>query len=241
MTINPDLQRVINATSAILLDFDGPVTHLFIDGRNRMVADRMRAALPAGVDIPSDLRDTPDPLVILRWSSHRLPPAEAARVERACEAGELTATLASHLTSGCAELLQAASVTSTPVVIVSNNTDTAIRAFLDQHHLSSKVSAVVARVSGRPDLMKPHPASVERALAHLRLPPGACAFIGDSVTDIEVSLATGVRPIGFAKSPARGVELANAGAIALADSMEEVAWALIASTGPAAAARSHGA
>lgn len=60
--------------------------------------------------------------------------------------------------------------------------------------------------------MKPHPDSIERALKMLDQPAGRCAFIGDSVTDIEVSHLTGVRSIGFAKNPRRGDELAASGA-----------------------------
>jgi phosphoglycolate phosphatase len=64
---------VIAETWPVMLDFDGPVTYLFVNGRNRMVADQMRQALPAGFDIPVDLRDTPDPLVILRWTALHTP------------------------------------------------------------------------------------------------------------------------------------------------------------------------
>jgi phosphoglycolate phosphatase len=60
------LEQVLAETWLVMLDFDGPVTYLFIKGRNRIVANHMRQALPAGFDIPVGLRDTPDPLVILR-------------------------------------------------------------------------------------------------------------------------------------------------------------------------------
>ena len=49
---------------------------------------------------------------------------------------------------------------------------------------------------GRPELMKPHPDSVVRALDILDRPPPQCILIGDSVTDIDVSRATGLRSIG---------------------------------------------
>ena len=62
-------EQVLAETPLVMLDLDGPVTYLFINGRNRIVANQMRQALPAGFDIPVDLRDTPDPLVILRWTA----------------------------------------------------------------------------------------------------------------------------------------------------------------------------
>jgi len=66
--------------------------------------------------------------------------------------------------------------------------------------------------------MKPHPDSVLRALDILDRPPAQRVLIGDSVTDIEVSRATGLRSIGYAKTPTRGNELHLAGADAITDS-----------------------
>jgi hypothetical protein len=86
-------------------------------------------------------------------------------------------------------------------VIVSNNAEPAIEAFLDHHDLRHLVHAVIGRVPGRPELMKPHPDSVLRALDILDRPPAQCVLIGDSVTDIGVSRATGLRSIGYAKTP----------------------------------------
>jgi phosphoglycolate phosphatase-like HAD superfamily hydrolase len=43
--------------------------------------------------------------------------------------------------------------------------------------------------------------------------------VGDSITDIQVSLATGIRSIGFAKTPIRGRELHAAGADAVTESV----------------------
>jgi len=82
------LKQVLAETWPVMLDFDGPVTYLIINGRNRIVANQMRQALPAGFDIPVDLRDTPDPLVILHWtalsppkSTKPAPPGEVAAAQ----------------------------------------------------------------------------------------------------------------------------------------------------------------
>ena len=86
--------------------------------------------------------------------------------------------------------------------------------------------AVVARTPGRPDLMKPHPDAINRALDILGVAPEACCMIGDSVSDIIVCQATGVRSIGYAKNPRRGQELADVGADALVDSMTTLSRAV---------------
>ena len=80
-------------------------------------------------------------------------------------------------------------------MIVSNNAEPAIEAFLDHHDLRHLVHTVIGRVPGRPELMKPHPDSVLGALDILDRPPAQCVLIGDSVTDIEVSRATSRVPM----------------------------------------------
>ena len=102
-------------------------------------------------------------------------------------------------------------------MIVSNNAEPAIEAFLDHHDLRHLVHTIIGRVPGRPELMKPHPDSVLRALDILDRPPAQCVLIGDPVTDIEVSRATGLRSIGYAKTPTRGNEPHLAGADAITD------------------------
>ncbi len=59
--------------------------------------------------------------------------------------------------------------TGRPVVIVSNNAPGAVSAYLARHALGDLVKAIMARPEHRPDLMKPHPELVHRALR--LLPP----------------------------------------------------------------------
>jgi phosphoglycolate phosphatase-like HAD superfamily hydrolase len=121
------------------------------------------------------------------------------------------------------DLLQACAEVGRPVVMVSNNAEAAIDTFLHRHQLRHLIQAVVARIPGQPELMKPHPSAVERALELLNRPAHQSVLIGDSVTDIQVSRATGIRSIGFAKTPPRGRELAAAGADAITDSVSLLA------------------
>jgi phosphoglycolate phosphatase len=82
------------------------------------------------------------------------------------------------------------------VVIVSNNAEAAIRAYLERWLLSSYVVAVIGRPVGRPDLMKPDAYTVDEALRLLGTEPNRAVFVGDSVSDVEVSRAVGVPCIG---------------------------------------------
>lgn len=218
------LDQVIAETGPILLDFDGPMTHLFIDGRNKRVADHLRAVLTAaGAAFPEDQADTVDPLAVLRWAAINTDPATADAVEAACLAGEYQCVDESAPTPGAAELLSACQQVGRTVLIVSNNADGPIRRFLELHRLDHLVHAIIGRTPGHPELMKPHPNSIHRALAQLDAPAADCAFIGDTITDIAVAHVTGVRSIGYAKHPRRGIELAAADADAIVADLARLA------------------
>lgn len=122
-------------------------------------------------------------------------------------------------TPGAHALLAALHAAGTPVVMVSNNEGFAIGIYLDRHHLTPYVRDVIGRPFTRPDLMKPHPHTVERALEITGSSPGSSVLIGDSVSDIEVARTAGVRSIGFAKTRQRGEELREAGADAVVATM----------------------
>jgi phosphoglycolate phosphatase len=222
------LAQIVDHTGPVLLDFDGPVTHLFIDGRNKRLADQLRAVLDQDhVVLPRDLARTVDPLALLRWAGTSLPRSTARAVENACIKGEYQCVEESIPTPGAAELLDACHRVGRPVVIVSNNAEEPIRTFLDTNEFVHLVQAVIGRTHGHPQLMKPHPDSILRALSELGDPqPAECLFVGDSLTDIEVSRVTGVRSIGFAKNDRRGIELADAGADALVRTMSNLADAI---------------
>lgn len=223
---NARLAAVLAQTKPILLDFDGPVTHLFIQGRNRMVADLMRQALGRDCQPPPDVWDTHDPLVVLRWAATHTPTEIQDAVDQASVLGEIKAATVTEPTPGSEDLLLACQAVGRPVVIVSNNAELAIRTYIDRFELHDLVYAVAARTPGRPDLMKPHPDSLHRALDLLGATAGECAMIGDSVTDIVVCRAVGVRSIGYAKNPRRGQELESAGADAIVDSISDLAGAI---------------
>lgn len=224
--LDPALVAVLQATWPILLDFDGPVTHMFVDGRNQMVSNLMRAQIPQAVAIPVGIQATVDPLAVLRWSWRHAPAEVAAAVESAGVHGELLAVAQSIPTAGANQLLRACRLVGRPVAIVSNNAAEAIEAFLRQHGLRDSVDYIAARTPGQPDLMKPNPDSLRRAITALYADPKRCALVGDTVTDVQASKSIAAHAIGFAKTPQRGLELAEAGAEAVVDSIEAVATAI---------------
>ncbi len=177
--LNHALTGLLAPVRAVLLDFDGPVTPCW----PRLVTP----ALPTGcgshltehrIALPEELRATKDPLRLLRWATRaEVGNAAAEATERACVEGETAAAQVAPLTPGAVRLLEACRAARLPVIIVSNNAAAAIDAFLTRHDLTALIAGVVARVPGRPDLMKPNPEPIHRALE--RLEPTRCGMPAD--------------------------------------------------------------
>ncbi len=221
------LAAVLATTRPVLLDFDGPVTTLMPAGIDRAISDLMRAALrDAAGDVPAEIADTKDPLAVLRVAAATQPTDVLAAIEDVCRAGEIDAALRSEPTNGAHDAMRVCRDTDRPIVIVSNNAPEAIEAYLERHHLRDLVDAIMARPDHRPDLMKPHPELVHRAVQFLAEAPSRCAFVGDSVTDVQVSQRSHVRSIGYAKTHQRERDLRDAGADALVRTMDDLGDAI---------------
>lgn len=214
---------LVTSAKAILLDFDGPVTALMPWPRNAQTADAARRPLlHAGLELPESVAATTDHLAVLHYAAP-LGLELLAAVEDACVGAEIDAAAVSQPTPGAHEFLSACQGADKPVVIVSNNAADAVHTYLNRFRLHALVRGVVGRQPHRPDLMKPHPSYVLAALDLAQAEPQDAVLIGDSITDVEVSRATGTRAIGYAKTPERGLELAAAGADATTDSMSSLA------------------
>ncbi|MFD7308350.1 HAD family hydrolase [Promicromonospora sp. NPDC059942] len=215
---------IFAAADAVLLDFDGPVTPLIPAPANLEAANSARAPLLArGIDLGDHIGTTSDHLAVLRWSATNAPQA-LAEVEALCDDAETAAASTAEPTHGAHDLLRRCYQVGKPVAIVSNNAEVAIHAYLERWSLAPYVAAVIGRPRGRPDLMKPNTHTVDEALRLLHVETRDAVFIGDSVSDVEVSLAVGVPCIGYAKTPLRGNELQAAGAYAVTSDMADLSF-----------------
>jgi phosphoglycolate phosphatase len=214
--------ELFTAADAVLLDFDGPVTPLIPAPANLEVANAARAPLLArDIALDGHISTTSDHLAVLRWAATNAPQV-LAEVEAVCDDAETAAAATAEPTRGTHGLLAECHQSGKPVVIVTNNAAVAIHAYLERWSLTSYVVAVIGRPKGRPDLMKPNTHTVDEALRLLRTEPNRAVFVGDSVSDVEVSRAVGVPCIGYAKTPRRGHELQFAGAAAVVTDIAEL-------------------
>lgn len=212
---------LLASSRAVMLDFDGPITPLMPAPVNRRAADVGRAALAGNATTADSIPATSDHLAVIRWTGRHVPKALAA-VEAACTAAEVEAAETCKPTPGAHDLLNALHRRGTPVVIVTNNAAEAVDTYLRRWNLTDMVLRVVGRPAHRPDLMKPHPHTIEEALRVLEVEPGSTVLVGDSVSDIEVARTAHVPSIGYAKNPQRGAELRDAGADALTDTIAAI-------------------
>lgn len=206
-------EALIAGSKALLLDFDGPVTALMPFPLNAHAADQARQGL-AGVDLPSDIATSRDHLSVLRFTAEHFP-GRLAVVERSCTEVEVACARESEPSPEIRRVLAEADRRGIPVAIVSNNSEAAVRVFLDRFTWSQGVKTLACRTPAVVSRLKPDPHLVEQGVSLLGVRATDAVFIGDSVSDVRAGVAAGVPVIGLAKTPQRGAELKAAGTSAL--------------------------
>ncbi|QSB15177.1 HAD-IA family hydrolase [Natronosporangium hydrolyticum] len=218
------LAQVLGETGPLLLDFDGPVCALYAAVPAATVAERLCQALTDhGFTLPRHIADEPDALAVLRHTVTFGNPKLTARVDDELRRAERHAIDSAAPTRYAREIIVAAHHAGRPLAIVSNNAESAIRAYLTAHRLARYIDHIVGRPHGDPGGMKPNPAPVHAALTALAAQPSECALIGDSTSDITAGHAAGVRTIGYANKPGKYRRLTAAGADAVADGAPDFA------------------
>jgi phosphoglycolate phosphatase-like HAD superfamily hydrolase len=221
-----DLSAFLAKARYLLLDFDGPVCAVNAGISASHVARRLRDQLAAeGLSLREDGQPSDDPLDVFR-GTREISRQAAAAVQRVLTGLEVEAVATARPTPGAAELIRETRETGRTVAIVSNNSGAAIRAYLQLHDLSADVALIVGRDDPDPDLMKPSPYLVRAAVGILDTEGQHCIFIGDSASDILAGLLAGVPVIGYASTPTKARELADAGAAVLATSMHDIRTAI---------------
>lgn len=211
MTTPADL---LDQTDALLLDFDGPLAALMPPPINARAADAAREAV-SGVPLPPEIANTTDHLAVLRYV-HKHHAEFTIAVESACTSAEVEAARRCAPSVHAENLFALIRRRGLPTAIVSNNSEQAVRTFLDRYGWASHVAAFSCRTPEDAARLKPSPFLIKRALDALDLAPSDALFIGDTLSDVQAATEAGVRILALAKHDQRGSELADAGAAAVA-------------------------
>lgn len=221
-----ELRQIIANTRHLLLDFDGPVCSVFAGTPAPDVARQLRDSLTAaGFALPADAEEQDDPLEVFRAVA-RAGDDAAILAQHVLTALEIRAVKTARPTRGSADLIITAYRTGRTVTIVSNNSGTAITAYLADHRLTDYVRAVVARDDHDPERMKPSPYRVREAVGMLGGEGGECAFVGDSPSDVLAGHLAGVPVIGYANKPGKVEALTRVQAATVTTSLAEITTAL---------------
>jgi phosphoglycolate phosphatase-like HAD superfamily hydrolase len=212
-------RELVDQASAILLDFDGPVCSVFAGIPAAEVASALHRQLkPAAPWI--ETISTDDPLEIMRavggW------PEIVAQAEHLLTVAEAAAVTEATPTDGVIDVLEEMERRATRVAIVSNNSEAAIRKYLDLRGLTNLVHAVIGRDMHDPRLMKPDPTPLRLALDFLRVRHDKAVMIGDSPSDIAAARALKVPVIAFANRDSKVEALSRHGPDAVITSIRQL-------------------
>jgi beta-phosphoglucomutase-like phosphatase (HAD superfamily) len=207
----------------VMLDFDGPVCHVFAGRPAPGVAQRLREFVGSVQTLPAGLATETDPLGFVRASYDS--PEIAAAVAAQLRAEEVAAAELAEPTPGSVSTIEACVKTGRHITVVSNNSAEAVRSYLVKQGLELFVSYI----SARPDdcaLMKPNPFLLYRAGEAVDTPMTASLLVGDSDTDIMAARAAGSVVIGYANKPGKFETFSSLRADLVVDDMRKVAEVL---------------
>lgn len=207
----------------VVFDCDGTL----VDGQ-APICDAMEAAFAAG-GLPAPDRNAVRRSVGLSLprALHELAPtaSETARAfaleayKAHFRAARSEGALEQPLYPGIAELLRRLHAAGRTLGVATGMSDRGLEACLTRHGLRD-LFATLQTADRHPS--KPHPAMLEAALQACGVAPAAAVMIGDTVFDIAMARAAGVRAIGVAWGYHEPAELLAAGAAGVADSMAEL-------------------
>lgn len=128
-------------------------------------------------------------------------------------------TLEQPLYPGMAALLQRLHDAGRALGVATGMSDRGLNACLSRHDIR-QLFATLQTADRHPS--KPHPAMLEAALFEAGAEPGEAVVVGDTVFDIAMAHAAGVRAIGVAWGYHEPAELLAAGAAGVAQTAEEL-------------------
>jgi phosphoglycolate phosphatase len=213
---------IIRGIRYLLLDFDGPVCHVFAGFPAPEVAAVLRERLHASGVAPKDwMADVDDPHEILRGSVV-FGPDGAMQVHKELSLLEMDAVQSAVPTPHASEVIATANATGGKIAIVSNNAEIAVSAYLLRHGLTGQIESVAARVSPDPALMKPNPHLVNQAINTLRADRARSALVGDQVSDIIAAHRADIVGIGYANKKHKTARFKQANADRIVTSMAQL-------------------
>ncbi|MFC0847563.1 HAD family hydrolase [Streptomyces noboritoensis] len=209
-----DLRELLASARCVLFDFDGPVCRLFARHRASDVAAEITASLSSRFE-HGDPRRRPelfdDPLALLVEVYGQGESASiVAEWEQRLTEQEIWAAATAQETEHANLLIKALSAAGFRLAVTTNNSPSAVTAYLRREGLEACFGEHVHGRTSDPKLLKPHPYCLEQALESTGSTAGESLMIGDSPGDWQAATNIGVRFLGFAPRLAKRVSLQRA-------------------------------
>ncbi|MFF4271199.1 HAD family hydrolase [Streptomyces sp. NPDC001536] len=210
------LREQVARTRHVLFDFDGPICQLFAGYSAADIAEAQVKWLEVqGRDglLTEQERFSRDPHGVLgtfaaRYSGSDLVIGLEAHLTRE----ELRAAKDAYPTPHVDVLIQTWVAVGARLAIVTNNSARTVADYLGRRKLLSCFAPhIYGRVADELHHLKPHPATLYRALRAMGAAPASSLMIGDSDSDFLAARAAGVRFLGYARKPGKRQALLDAG------------------------------
>ncbi|WP_307805151.1 HAD family hydrolase [Streptomyces sp. VRA16 Mangrove soil] len=220
------LAALIARTRQVLFDFDGPICRLF----QGVPAEDVAKDLAQWLDdrglhdvLAGDARAAVDPQAALRClhRSRRGDPL-VQDMERFLSGRELLAARTARPTDGSDRLIRAWRRSGARLAVTTNNSPEAVRRYLAGRGLSACFGPHIYGRTHDPDLLKPDPDTLRRALRAMGGSPGATLMVGDGPSDLEAARAAGVMFLGYARNERKAQLLHQAEAPFVVTALGEV-------------------
>jgi phosphoglycolate phosphatase len=217
------LAGILDRARCLLIDFDGPICDIYAGITDATVADHLRKVITGqGITgMPAAITSSHDPIAVFDYAA-TLSPELGALAETEMAGQEVAAVATPRPVPYVHEVITSARDSGRLIAIVSNNSDRAVRAYLDQHGLADRIDLISARTSPDPALLKPSPHLLTQAITGLNAEPAECVIIGDSITDIQAARLAGIASIGYANRPGKHDDFTAEGATAIVASLADL-------------------
>ncbi|MFJ8938508.1 HAD family hydrolase [Streptomyces sp. NPDC102365] len=210
-----EFQELVGRARCVLFDFDGPICRLFAGhSANSIATDQaewLTARGLAGV-LTEGERSSRDPHWVLSEVAGRHRGSDlVVELEEWLTQQELKAVARAMPTAYADPLIRTWRSVGTRLAIVTNNSDRAVRAYLESRYL---VGYFAPNIYGRTrdlSLLKPHPYTLNRALSALGAAPDTTLMIGDTPSDHAAARSAGVHFLGYARNEEKAQMLLDAG------------------------------
>lgn len=203
--------KQLSSFKTIILDFDGTIIELFKGVDQKELIEQIRRALRENnIETQStnnpfdlffqllslDLQDLSLKEFLLNLIDSKIKEKEIQR-----------ATLNSSI-PGFLDFINFLILNKKKIAIVSNNSKEAIEAFLKVNNIKEDI-LILGRETFHPELMKPNPILLQKAIQELNSNPNETVYIGDHPNDYYCSIKIPTNFIGFAVNKKKEERLVN--------------------------------